>query len=236
MGLDGITNRMGLLSLPGVCSVKLRLLGRLFGGVGGLMNPGDPGADTFSEPPNAGTALRVLARRFPSELDVLIPRFFRFLGFFAGVVGLCNSKKVFGDESPEPLSVLRDRKSATNEVLVGLGSGDSGDGPGEGSVTEAESMVEMVVVGELSVDSDASVDVLSRWAWKAANAGFEAPAPPRTGPLVAGRATEGPWEAVVRCACDTRRLLTSSPNTDINVGIGGAALVDWTMLGWRRLV
>jgi hypothetical protein len=40
--------------------------------------------------------------------------------------------------------------------------GDSGDGPGEGSVTEEESMVEMVVVGELSEDSDANVEVLSR--------------------------------------------------------------------------
>lgn len=40
-----------------------------------------------------------------------------------------------------------------------LGMGDSGEGPGEGSVTEDESMVDIVVVGELSEDA---VELLSR--------------------------------------------------------------------------
>ena len=40
--------------------------------------------------------------------------------------------------------------------------GDSGDELGEGSDNDDESTVEIVVVGEESVESDACVDVLSR--------------------------------------------------------------------------
>lgn len=124
------------------------------------MKEGEGGSELFfSFFPTAGRDAAGFMRRLPSEVDVLIPRFFRFRGFFAGVVGLCSSKKVFGDESCEPLSVLRDRKSATNDEDAAFATGDSGDGPGDGSVTDEESMVEMVVVGELSDDV---VDVLSR--------------------------------------------------------------------------
>lgn len=42
-------------------------------------------------------------------------------------------------------------------------TGDSGDELGEGSEREDESTVEMVVVGEESVESDACVDVLGRY-------------------------------------------------------------------------
>lgn len=80
---------MGLLSLPGVCMVRLRLLGRLFGGVGGFMNDGEVGADVFfSLGASRGNEPVGFARRLLRDVDVLIPRFFRFLGFFAGVVGL----------------------------------------------------------------------------------------------------------------------------------------------------
>lgn len=41
-------------------------------------------------------------------------------------------------------------------------TGDSGEEDGEGSVNEDESAVEIVVVGDESVDSDACVDVESR--------------------------------------------------------------------------
>lgn len=41
-------------------------------------------------------------------------------------------------------------------------TGDSGDDEGEGSVNEDESAVEIVVVGEESVDSEACVDVESQ--------------------------------------------------------------------------
>jgi hypothetical protein len=43
-----MSRRAGLFSvLPGVEIVKLRLEGRLFGGVGGLMNSGEGGAELF---------------------------------------------------------------------------------------------------------------------------------------------------------------------------------------------
>ena len=142
--------------------VKLRLLGLLLGGVGGLMNEGDVGADVFF------SFLAIMGRevfdprRFVKEVAVLIPKFFRFLGFFAGVVGRCSSKKVLGELSAELFSDLRDLKSDTNEDGATLAIGDSGEGPGEGSVTDEESMVDMVVVGDESDDSEAKVEVLSR--------------------------------------------------------------------------
>jgi hypothetical protein len=103
------------------------------------------------------------------EVVVLIPRFFRLRAFFAGVVGLCSSKKALGDESPGLVSGLRERKSATNEEEAALlARGDSGDGPGDGSVTEDESMVDIVVVGELSEEAVELLSRLSRCMWKGA--------------------------------------------------------------------
>ena len=144
--------------------VKLRLLGRLLGGVGGLINDGDVGADVFfSFFVSMGRVDVGFCRRLPSELAVLIPRFFRFRGFFAGVVGRASSKKVVGELSRELFSVRLERKSGTkDEGTVVLATGDSGEGPGEGSVTELESMVDIVVVGLESEDSEANVDVESR--------------------------------------------------------------------------
>jgi hypothetical protein len=127
------------------------------------MKVGDAGAEMFfSLFSTPGSGAIGFERKLPKELVVFIPKFLRFLGFFAGVVGLCSSKKVVGEGSNEPLSALRDLKSATNDGGGAFEMGDSGDGPGEGSVTEDESMVEMVVVGDESDDSDATVDVLSR--------------------------------------------------------------------------
>jgi len=99
-------------------------------------------------------------RRFVRDVVVLMPRFFRFRAFFAGVVGRCSSKNALGDASRGLVSGLRERKSATkdDEAAV-LAKGDSGETPGDGSVTDDESMVEMVVVGELS---DEAVELLSR--------------------------------------------------------------------------
>ena len=156
-------SRIGLFSLlPGVDMVRLRFDGRLLGGVGGLINDGEAGAEVFFSFFFSTTSVEAFCavRRLPREDEVLMPRFFRFRGFFAGVVGLASSKKVFVlVESCDGPSALRDRKSATNEDDVAFGTGDSGDGPGEGSVTVEESMVEIVVVGELSEEA---VDVLSR--------------------------------------------------------------------------
>lgn len=57
-------------------------------------------------------------------------------------------------------TALRDRKSGENDEGEPLAAGDAGDGPGEGSVREEPSMVEMVVVGDESVDPEADVEVL----------------------------------------------------------------------------
>jgi hypothetical protein len=140
--------------------VKLRLDGRLFGGVGGLINSGEGGAELFFSLVTRPTGAGVCARRLVSEVVVLMPKFFKFRAFFAGVVGLCSSKKLLGKASPALVSGLRDRKSATkDECAAVLARGDSGETPGDGSVTDEESMVEIVVVGELS---DEVVELLSR--------------------------------------------------------------------------
>lgn len=56
---------------------------------------------------------------------------------------------------------LVDEKEDKGNIVTG----DSGDELGDGSVRADESAVEMVVVGDESVDSDACVDVLSRCLW-----------------------------------------------------------------------
>lgn len=156
-----MTRRAGLLSeLPGDPMVKLRFDGRLLGGVGGLMKSGEGGAELFLSLFTTATGAGVGPRRFVRDVVVLMPRFFRFRAFFAGVVGRCSSKKALGDASPGLVSGLRERKSATkDDDAAVLAKGDSGETPGDGSVTDEESMVEMVVVGELS---DEAVELLSR--------------------------------------------------------------------------
>lgn len=109
-------SRTGLLSgAPGVDIVKLRFDGLRLGGVGGLMNNGDGGAELFFSFGATAMGAGVWARRLPRDEAVLMPRFLRFRGFFAGVVGRCSSKKVFEAASPDDCSVLRERKSATND-------------------------------------------------------------------------------------------------------------------------
>lgn len=156
-----MTSRAGLLSeLPGDPIVKLRFDGRRLGGVGGLMKSGEGGAELFLSLFTTATGAGVCPRRFVREVVVLMPRFFKLRAFLAGVVGRCSSKKALGDESPGLVSGLRDRKSATkDDAAAVLARGDSGETPGDGSVTDDESMVEMVVVGELSEEA---VELLSR--------------------------------------------------------------------------
>jgi hypothetical protein len=189
-GVDGIISLTGLLSvLPGVEMVRLRFEGRRLGGVGGFINSGEGGAELFLSLGTTAMGAGVWARRLLRDEVVLMPRFFKFRGFFAGVVGLCSSKKLFGDESPDGGSVLRDLKSATNEEgATVLARGDSGDTPGDGSVTDDESMVEMVVVGELSEEAVEVLSRLSLCTWKE-----EKGAPVSVFPLEAGRATWLPF-------------------------------------------
>jgi hypothetical protein len=167
-GVEGITSRAGFDSvLPGVPIVKLRFDGRLLGGVGGLMKSGEGGAELFRSLLTSPIGAGLWPRRLVREVVVLMPRFFRFRAFFAGVVGLASSKKVLGEESAGLVSGLRERKSATkDEDPAVLARGDSGDTPGDGSVTDEESMVEMVVVGELSDDAVELLSRLSVCMWK----------------------------------------------------------------------
>lgn len=201
-GVEGMTRRAGLFSvLPGVDMVRLRLDGRLLGGVGGLMNSGEGGAElVFSL---LGTGPRRLVR----DVVVLMPRFFRFRAFFAGVVGLCSSKKALGEESPGLVSGRRARKSAMkDEVAAVLASGDSGEGPGDGSVTDDESIVEMVVVGELSEEAVELLSRLSVCMWKEE----------KDAPLDVWPATLLPWAS----ALSWDPLRSSPPKTEPNEGIG----------------
>jgi hypothetical protein len=144
-----------------------------------------------------------------NDVVVLMPRFFRFRAFFAGVVGLCSSKKALGVVSPALVSGLRDRKSATKEDVAVFARGDSGDTPGDGSVTDDESMVEMVVVGELSDEPVELLSRLSRCMWKAEkDAG---------GPLETDRTTWLPLASGEACGTF---LCASPPKTAPNEGIG----------------
>jgi hypothetical protein len=74
-----------LLLLAGVMIVKLMLPIFRRGGVGGLTNAGDAGADVLSWSVGGGAVAMALPRLY--EADVLTARFFRFLGRFAGVTG-----------------------------------------------------------------------------------------------------------------------------------------------------
>jgi hypothetical protein len=134
------------------------------GGVGGLTNDGDVGAETRSNGLGGenGAVLMALPREYVPE--VLTARFFRFLAFFAGVGGRCISKKVDAITcSVLALSGDLNREESMAKALGDMAAaGDSGDGPGDGSVMDEESNVETVVVGEDSVDSEAEVEVLSR--------------------------------------------------------------------------
>ncbi len=176
--------------MPGGEIVRLRFEGLRFGGVGGLMNRGEGGAELTLSLGTTAIGAGVCARKFVSEVAVLMPRFFRFRGFFAGVVGRWSSKKLLGPESEALVSGRLDLKSATNEEDAAvLASGDSGETPGEGSVTDDESMVEMVVVGELS--EEPPVELLSRLSWCMWKE--EKGAPVIVFPLEAGCATLPPF-------------------------------------------
>lgn len=103
----------------------------------------------------SGAVARARPRLYDAE--VLTARFLRFLGLFAGVVGLCNSK----------IGRVGGPRGFWASIGVNLDSfmakfievGDCGDGPGDGSVILEESN-ETVVVGDESVDSEAEVEVL----------------------------------------------------------------------------
>lgn len=162
-GVGGIES-VGSGPLPPVCSVKARLLGLRLGGVGGFTKEGDDGADDDGGGFCTGRAAVFAVRPRLREEEVLTAKFFRLRGFFAGVVGRWSSKNCPSEEPALALSltVFLGRKSGENDEGDAFAAGEAGEGPGEGSVSEDPSIVEMVVVGDESVDSEAEVDVLPR--------------------------------------------------------------------------
>lgn len=89
---------------------------------------------------------------------MLTARFFKLRSFFGGSC-FCNSK------NGRPSSAVRGRSMPAANVA---GGGDSGEEPGEGSVALESSTVEMVVVGEESVDPAPDRSLMECW-WNLRN-------------------------------------------------------------------
>jgi hypothetical protein len=103
--------------------------------------------------------------RFGAE-PILSERPFVFRGFLPGELGTVVQfvSGLGGGCPPTPNSSVDGRPEGfeAKEDKGTISMGDSGDDEGDGSVTEDESAVEMVVVGEDSLDPGADVDVLPR--------------------------------------------------------------------------
>lgn len=133
---------------------KLNKLGfRLPFNVGGLIKDGDAG----SEP----CKLSTLEFKFNARLFGFLA--FRGDGDVIGRSSLKGNRKGFVSailrvekESRAPKVVPEKEDNGTSVI------GDSGDELGDGSDKEEESMVDIVVVGDESVESEAWVEVLSR--------------------------------------------------------------------------
>ena len=202
------------LLFAGVIIVKLMFPSLRLGGVGGLTNAGEAGAETLSWLSSFLRGAVAIARPRLYAAEVLTARFLRFRGLLAGVAGLCSSNtgKVgmldFGS-----MGVNLDSFMA-KDIAVG----DCGDGPGDGSVILDESN-ETVVVGDESADSEADVEVLFLVWWNGLKDG---------GPMGLKIVSE-PWGSFSRSErealglCDRASLLvraTSCSNTDMKVGMG----------------
>ncbi len=162
-GVGGTVRRATLL-LAEVTMVRPRLLNFRRGGVGGFTKTGDTGADTLSIvvavcEADKGAAVTTRLNEYVAVV-VSTARFLRLRAFFAGVAGRCISKNGsvldLSSGLNRGVSAMPDNEEMLEEPGV------SGDVPGEDSVMEEESMVETVVVGDESEDSDADVDVLFR--------------------------------------------------------------------------
>lgn len=133
---------------PGVWIVRPRLLGFRRGGDGGLTKAGDNAGELGSSRVCSGKD--VVEAALAVCLDVFTARFFKLRPFF-GSGCFCNSKK------GAPLSAVRGRSIPAVNVV---GGGDSGEEPGEGSVALESSTVEIVVVGDDSLDPTVFVESL----------------------------------------------------------------------------
>jgi hypothetical protein len=136
---------------------KLNKLGFFLGlNGGGLINEGDEGSDVCD---GSTVALK------PPKLRA---RLFGFLNFLGEGEVIGRSVPVGGRTGFRPATFRLWKASKPNGPPVKDDSGttvtgDSGDEDGEGSDNEEESIVDIVVVGEESVESEAWVDVLWQW-------------------------------------------------------------------------
>jgi len=171
-GVGGTARRVTLL-LGEVTMVKPKLLNFRRGGVGGFTNTGE-GAGALSIAVSICEAAKgaVVTARFKEYVAVAVStaRFLRLRAFFAGVAGRCISKK--GSVLDLSGGLNRDASAMPDNEEMLEEPGVSGEVPGEDSVMEEESIVDTVVVGEESEDSDADVDELFRGWWKLEKGGF----------------------------------------------------------------
>jgi hypothetical protein len=131
------------------------MLGFFLGfGIGGFTNEGDTGAEVCWGSPNPGS--------FSANP-------FAFLGLRGlGEVMGRSYVTVPKDCSTGWSDIVRSSRECIPKVVPEkddrgiIVTGDSGDELGDGSVNEEESAVDIVVVGEESVDSEAFVEALSR--------------------------------------------------------------------------
>jgi len=168
-GVGGTVRRATLL-LAEVTMVRPRLLNFRRGGVGGFTKTGDTLSIVVVVcEADKGAAVTTRLNEYVAVV-VSTARFLRLRAFFAGVAGRCISKNGsvldLSGGLNRGVSAMPDNEEMLEEPGV------SGDVPGEDSVMEEESMVETVVVGDESEDSDADVDVLFRGWWKLENGGF----------------------------------------------------------------
>jgi len=151
-GVGGIASRISWsagLAEPGVNRVSPRLLGFRLEGVLGLKKPGESSARGSVE----GKGRLAVDRGLAGARDVLTARFFRLRPFRGGG---CFANSKYG----RPSSAVRGRFiPVSNEA----GGGDSGDEPGDGSVALESSTVEIVVVGEASLDPTADESLMESW-------------------------------------------------------------------------
>lgn len=146
----------------GVTMVSERLLGRRLGGLGGRLKEGfavrmgaSSGADSLFSMA-MGNAVAA-PRGLPRLPVVLTARFLRFRARLPGVnVRVFSSK----NEDDDCCGVLLISSAVCGRRTEVFAIGDSGDDPGDISVTLESSANDNVVVGDDPVDSEADVDVL----------------------------------------------------------------------------
>lgn len=166
MAGEGGTSRVVLVMKSEVFVFKLSWLGfRFMAGIMGLMKTGEAGSDTKE---------RVVVVEAGNGGWIERPFMFRPRRGDGEVIGRCRR----GGSATLRLFVMvvvileKLPKVVAGKLLRGMRlTGESGDEDGEGSERDDESVVESVVVGEESADSEVWVEMLS-WCWWVGSVGI----------------------------------------------------------------